>query len=70
MIMGCNDCRLGLQIRILSKSTGQTIERLEKDISRPRYFNPYDAISYGIIDKVLEFFRCCLAELYQQCCGI
>lgn len=41
-----------LQIRILSKSTGQTTEKLERDISRPKYFNPYEAIEYGIIDKV------------------
>lgn len=41
-----------LQTRLLSKSTGQPIEKLERDISRPRYFNPYDAIEYGIIDKV------------------
>ena len=50
---GClNRSLLSAQIRILSKSTGQSIDKLEKDISRPRYFNPYDAIDYGIIDKV------------------
>jgi hypothetical protein len=41
-----------VQIRILSKCTGNSVEKLEKDISRPRYFDPYDAIKYGIIDKV------------------
>jgi len=50
-----------LQIRILSKCTGNTADKLEKDISRPRYFDPYDAIKYGIIDKV--FYAPCLLPL-------
>lgn len=35
----------------MSKCTGQKADKLEKDISRPYYFNPYSAIEYGIIDK-------------------
>jgi len=41
-------------IRILSKCTGNSADKLEKDIARPRYFDPHDAITYGIIDKILE----------------
>ena len=46
-----------MQTRLLSKSTGQPIEKLEQDIARPCYFNPYDAIDYGIIDKVRLVWR-------------
>ncbi len=42
-----------VQIRILSKCTGNSADKLEKDIARPRYFDPHDAITYGIIDKVV-----------------
>ena len=41
-----------LQIRIMARCTGHPADKLEHDISRPRYFNPYEAIEYGIIDKV------------------
>lgn len=49
-----------LQIRILSICTGNAAEKLEKDISRPRYFDPYDAIKYGIIDKVQHSTSDCM----------
>ena len=40
------------QLEILSTSTGKTIEEVEKDINRPRYFDPQEAKEYGLIDKV------------------
>lgn len=40
-------------LEILSTSTGKTIEEVEKDINRPRYFDPQEAKEYGLIDKVL-----------------
>lgn len=39
---------------MLGKHTGQDEEKIKKDINRPKYFSPYDAVEYGIIDKVLE----------------
>ena len=41
-----------VQMRILSKSTGNSEEVLEKEINRPRYFSPQTAIDFGIIDRV------------------
>jgi ATP-dependent Clp protease protease subunit len=33
---------------------GHSEEEISKDTKRPKYFNPYEAIDYGIIDRVLE----------------
>ncbi len=41
-------------LEILSKNTGQPIEKLEKDTDRMLYMTPQDALEYGLIDKVLE----------------
>ncbi|KAI7842527.1 hypothetical protein COHA_003881 [Chlorella ohadii] len=41
-------------VRLLSKHTGHGEEEIAKDIARPKYFNPYEAVEYGIIDRVLE----------------
>eukprot|EP00894_Picocystis_sp_ML_P000536 jgi/Pico_ML_1/51053/g2154.t1 len=38
---------------ILSEHTGQTVQKLEKDMSRPFYMQPKDAVAYGVIDHVL-----------------
>jgi ATP-dependent Clp protease protease subunit len=38
---------------ILSKNTGQTATKIEKDIERDYYMNAKEAQKYGIIDKVL-----------------
>ena len=47
--------------KILSKSTRQTIKRIEKDTDRKNFMSPEAAKKYGIIDKILsyrlEFFR-------------
>lgn len=41
-----------LQVKILSRHTGHTQPEVEKDIVRTRYFDPYEAVDYGIIDRV------------------
>lgn len=39
---------------ILSRNTGQSIERLSKDTDRMFYLTPEQAKEYGLIDRVLE----------------
>jgi len=39
---------------ILSKHTGQPLEKIEKDTDRDYYMTSYEAKEYGIIDEVLE----------------
>ena len=39
--------------RILSENTGQPIERIAQDTDRDNFLSPEDAVSYGLIDKVL-----------------
>lgn len=41
-------------VRLLAKHTGHSEEKISKDIARPRYFDPYQAMEYSIIDRVLE----------------
>ncbi len=38
---------------ILSKHTGQPIERIQDDTDRDRFMNANDAVTYGLIDSVL-----------------
>jgi ATP-dependent Clp protease protease subunit len=38
---------------ILSEVTGQPLERIAKDTDRDNFLSPEDAVSYGLIDKVL-----------------
>ncbi len=39
---------------ILSRTTGQTKEKIEKDMDRMFYITPQQAVEYGIIDRVFE----------------
>jgi len=39
---------------ILAKHTGQTVQRIADDADRDRFMSPYEAVEYGLIDKVLE----------------
>src|SRR5690606_16720472 len=39
--------------RILADRTGQTIERIEIDTERDNFMSASDAVSYGLIDRVL-----------------
>lgn len=41
-------------IDILSRNTGQTVEKITKDMDRLFYITPQQAKEYGLIDRVLE----------------
>lgn len=41
-------------LEILSKNTGQPMEKIAKDSDRMFYLTPHDAKEYGLIDRVLE----------------
>lgn len=41
-------------LEILSRNTGQPVEKIAKDTDRIFYLNPYEAKEYGLIDRVLE----------------
>ena len=40
-------------LEILSHNTGRSVDQLSKDSDRMSYFNPHEAVDYGIIDRVL-----------------
>lgn len=40
--------------KYLAASTGKDEETIMQDFSRPKYFSPFEAADYGIIDQVLE----------------
>lgn len=40
--------------KILSKNTGQKLEKISVDTDRDYYLSSYDAVKYGLIDKVIE----------------
>ena len=39
---------------IYSKHTGKDIKEVEKVMERDKYFSPYEAIEFGLIDKIVE----------------
>ena len=39
--------------RLLAKTTGRSIEEIEKDTERDFYMTPEEAVKYGIIDEVI-----------------
>lgn len=39
---------------ILSKNTGQDIKKIEEDTERDHFLDANEALSYGIIDKIIE----------------
>ena len=39
---------------ILSKHTGKTLKKVEQDTDRDNFLNAQEAVSYGIIDEILE----------------
>lgn len=41
-------------INILSQTTGHSKDKVDKDIQRPFYMTASDAISYGIVDRVVD----------------
>jgi len=40
--------------KILAKHTGQSVETIKKDTDRDNFMAAQDAVSYGLIDKILE----------------
>jgi ATP-dependent Clp protease, protease subunit len=41
-------------IRVMAKCTGQSIERVQEDSERDRFFEAKQAVAYGICDEVIE----------------
>jgi len=39
---------------IMAKHTGQSLERVAKDVDRDRFMSPEEALEYGLIDRILE----------------
>jgi len=39
---------------IISKHTGQPLEKVEQDVERDKWFTAQEAIEYGLVDKILE----------------
>jgi ATP-dependent Clp protease protease subunit len=39
---------------IMADRTGQAIDKIEKDTDRDFFMSPYEALEYGLIDKVIE----------------
>ena len=40
-------------IKMLSKNTGQSIEKVEKDVDRDYFMTADEAVAYGLVDKVI-----------------
>jgi len=40
--------------QILIKHCGQSLEQIEKDTDRDRFMDPEEAVTYGLIDKVVD----------------
>jgi ATP-dependent Clp protease, protease subunit len=41
-------------LQLISEHTGQSVETVERDSRRDRWFNPEEAREYGIIDHILD----------------
>jgi len=41
-------------LKILAETTGQTAEKIDKDIQRPLYLTAHAAVEYGIVDKIID----------------
>ncbi|MEA5418795.1 ATP-dependent Clp protease proteolytic subunit [Spirulina sp. CCNP1310] len=39
---------------IMAEKTGQSLEKIEKDTDRDYFMSPHEALTYGLIDKVIE----------------
>jgi len=40
--------------KLLAELTGQPVERIAKDTERDNFMSPYEAVEYGLVDKVLD----------------
>lgn len=47
-------CISVVQVNLLAKHIGKSNDDIERVIARPTYFNPYEAVEFGIIDKVID----------------
>ena len=56
-----------VQVHLLGKHITKTDDEIERAIARPTYFNPYEAVEFGIIDRVclMPSTACCFGWL--QC---
>ena len=43
-----------LQVNLLAKHTNHSKEEITQTISRPKYFDPQEAVKFGIIDRVSD----------------
>ena len=41
-------------VRIISEETGQSVERINKDINRNHWLTAQEAIDYGMVTKVIR----------------
>jgi len=41
-------------VKMYSMMTGQTVDQITKDLDRDNYLSAYEAVEYGLIDRVLE----------------
>jgi len=39
---------------LLAEHTGQPIEKINEDTERDYFLSPYEAVEYGLIDKVIK----------------
>jgi ATP-dependent Clp protease protease subunit len=39
---------------VIAKETGQTLEKVQKDIDRDFWMSPDEAIAYGLVNKVIS----------------
>ena len=46
--------KTALITQLLSENTGQTVEKVHKDMERMFYMTPQEAIEYGLIARVIE----------------
>lgn len=49
---------------MLAENTGHSLEKVMKDIERPKYFSPQTAMEYGIIDKISDPMAVRLERLF------
>lgn len=40
--------------KLLSKHTGQPMDKISEDVDRDRFMSPQEAMEYGLIDRVIE----------------
>jgi ATP-dependent Clp protease protease subunit len=42
-------------VKMYSMMTGQTQDQVVKDLDRDNFLSAYDAMEYGLVDRVLEY---------------